>query len=190
MSGRRGALLVFSGPSGSGKSTVCGHLLRAFPGLAFSVSATTRPRRGAERDGVDYHFLDRPTFERRAAAGEFAEWAEVHGNLYGTLKATVEEARAAGRDLLLDIDVQGGLSIKKAFPDALLVFLAPPSLDVLRARLAARGTDRPETVERRVANAALEMERGRAYDHILVNDRLEETLAKAVALVSDHLARG
>lgn len=185
---RRGALIVVSGPSGSGKSTVCDHLRKTFPGLAFSVSATTRARRGHEVDGVDYHFLPRERFDELVAQGGFAEWAEVHGNRYGTPKSTVEEARAAGRDLLLDVDVQGGLSIRAAFPDATLVFLAPPSLDVLRERLTARGTDAPEVIDRRIANAALEMERGRAYDHYLVNDRLDETLGRAETIVRGRVA--
>lgn len=186
---RRGILLVLSGPSGSGKSTVCDRLRAEFPGFSFSVSATTRARRGHEVDGVDYHFLTNERFDELVARDGFAEWAAVHGNRYGTLKSTVHEARDAGRDLLLDVDVQGGLSIRRAIPDATLVFLAPPSIDELRRRLLARGTDAAEVIERRVANAQSEMERGRAYDHYVVNDVLEETVGRVTGIVRDLIAK-
>lgn len=184
---RHGALFVLSGPSGSGKSTVCEHLLKVIPSLSFSISATTRAVRGGEIDGTDYHFLTRERFDELVAQDGFAEWAQVHGNRYGTLKSTVLEARDAGRDLLLDVDVQGGLSIRAAFPDATLIFLAPPSLDELRRRLIARSTDSPDVIERRIGNAEQEMAQGRAYDHYVVNDRLEETRTRVATFVRDRL---
>lgn len=184
-----GQLLVFSGPSGSGKSTVCNHLLNKISDLAFSVSVTTRKQRGQEQDGVDYHFVSRDDFTARIKQGEFAEWAEVHGNFYGTLWSTIREGLAAGRHLLLDIDVQGGVQIKRQMPEAVLFFLMPPSLEVLRERLVRRGTDSAEVIERRVENARHEIEHSTDYDQIVINENLDETLRRVDELVTGILGK-
>lgn len=179
----RGSLIVISAPSGTGKSSLVRRLLAADARVRFSVSATTRPARAGERDGVDYHFLGRETFEARVAAGEFLEHAEVHGNLYGTLRATVNEARDAGLDVLLDIDVQGARLVAAADPSAHLVFIAPPSRDELERRLRSRGLDAPESVEKRLRNAVGEMAELHRFDSVCVNDRIEDALADLLAIL-------
>ena len=180
----RGRLFVISAPSGAGKTTVVAGLRARFPELGFSVSCTTRPRREGERDGVHYRFIDRVDFERMVAAGEFAEWAEVHGRLYGTPRAPLERMLLEGRDVLLDIDVQGGMAIKRAFPDAVAIFLIPPNMEELERRLTSRGTDSPEQVALRLENARHEMMFKDRYDRTVVNDavgRAVEELARIVA---------
>ncbi len=182
---RRGILFILSAPSGAGKSTLTQGLMAATPGLAFSVSTTTRSIRGGEIEGVDYHYTDRATFLAMVERGEFIEHAEVHGNLYGTRWATVREALARGTDLLLDIDVQGGAQIRSLVRDparagepiqAALVFVMPPSLGVLEERLKRRGTDSPEVIARRLRNAEEEIRRGKDYDYIVVNDTVEKAV--------------
>jgi guanylate kinase len=181
--GSRNLLIVVSAPSGAGKTTLCDRLLQDVPGLAYSVSCTTRCPRGNEQDGVDYHFLDESEFLRRIAAGEFLEHATVHGNLYGTLRESVAAALESGRSVLMDIDVQGAAQIRaqlaaspaddklrKAFVD---IFIEPPSLDALRQRLTGRGEDADEEIERRLAKAAAEMSRSGDYQYHVVNESLE-----------------
>jgi guanylate kinase len=145
---REGVMLLISGPSGSGKSTICKRLLED-PRVVFSVSATTRPMRPGEVDGRDYHFMDREAFRRRIERGEFLEWAEVYGNLYGTLREPMESAIEAGLTYLVEIDVQGALQLKALGIPGLYVFIAPPNFEVLRKRLTTRGTETPEVLERR-----------------------------------------
>jgi len=174
-------MLVVSGPSGSGKSTICKRLI-ADARVEFSVSATTRAPRAGEVDGRDYRFLDKAEFRREIERGAFIEWAEVHGNLYGTPRAPMERALAAGRVFLLEIDVQGGAQLKALELPGVYVFIAPPSLEVLRTRLEQRGTDAPEVIERRMAKAQEEMRARERYDHVIVNDDLEETVARVRAL--------
>jgi len=174
-------MLVVSGPSGSGKSTICKRLI-ADARVEFSVSATTRAPRTGEVDGRDYHFLDKAAFRREIERGAFIEWAEVHGNLYGTPRAPMERALAAGRVFLLEIDVQGGAQLKALELPGVYVFIAPPSLEVLRTRLEQRGTDAPEVIERRMAKAQEEMRARERYDHVIVNDDLEETVARVRVL--------
>jgi guanylate kinase len=170
-------MLLISGPSGCGKSTICKALLED-PRVEFSVSATTRPRRPQEVDGRDYHFIEPQEFRRRIQRGDFIEYAEVHGNLYGTLREPMERAIEAGRTYLVEIDVQGALQLKALGFDGVYVFIAPPDFDALRERLAGRGTETPEALERRLKKAEDEFrERGR-YDHVVVNDRLEEAIAE------------
>lgn len=173
---RRGLLLVVSAPSGCGKSAVLRGVLGREQGLTYSVSVTSRKPRAGEADGVDYHFVERERFEELANHGAFYEWAEVHGNLYGTRIDTVEEALEAGRDIALDIDVQGGLAVKRRSPDAVLVFLLPPSCAVLEGRLRGRATETEEAVRLRLTNAKMEMQTWPQYDYVLVNDDLEETI--------------
>jgi guanylate kinase len=182
-----GKLVVISAPSGAGKTTIARALLERCSSLSFSVSATTRPRRPAEIDGRDYFFLSRPEFERRVEAGEFVEWEEIYGNYYGTLKAEILRAGAEGRNLLFDVDVKGGLSIKRHYPHALLIFIRPPSLEALRRRLENRNTEDARTLEQRMERVAMEMDRGRAYDHTCINDDLPRAVAEVEQIVEPYL---
>lgn len=168
--------VVISGPSGVGKNTVLGRILATCPETAYCLSTTCRPPRGGERDGVDYHFLTRPAFEAAVAAGEFVEWAEVHGQLYGTRRADLEAHLSAGRDVLLQKDVQGGMALSAAYPEALLIYLLPPSWEELERRLTGRATDEPNEIARRLETARRENEMARHYTHWVVNDALEETI--------------
>lgn len=183
----RGKLVVVSAPSGAGKTTIARALLDYFPAMIFSVSATTRKKRAGETEGRDYVFLAREDFRRRVDAGEFVEWEEIYGDLYGTLRSEVDRARREGRHLLFDVDVKGGLSIKRAYPDALLIFVRPPAVDVLMERLRGRKTEDDATVARRMERVPMEMEMGKQFDHTIVNDVLERAVAEARELVTHHL---
>ena len=184
-----GFLLVLSGPSGAGKGTLVERLVRARPECVFSISATTRPRRATELDGVQYEFVNRDEFERRRSAGMFLEWAEVHGHLYATPIRFVDENVRAGRVVVLDVDVQGGASVRRVRPDAISVFIYPPSIDALRERLLARNTDSPEAVERRLEDAPQELAQYREYDYLVMNDELEPSVARLVSIVDAERAR-
>jgi len=173
----RGTMLVVSGPSGSGKSTICKRLM-ADPRVEFSVSATTRAPRPGEVDGRDYRFLDKTRFRKEIERGAFIEWAEVHGNLYGTPRVPMELALAAGKVFLLEIDVQGGTQLKALGLPGVYVFIEPPDLASLRARLERRGTDTGEVIERRMAKAQEEMRARERYDHVVVNADLERAVAE------------
>jgi guanylate kinase len=186
-----GLLLVLSAPSGAGKTTLARLFLAGHPEACFSVSATTRAPRGAERDGVDYHFVSRERFAELVAEGAFAEWAEVHGQCYGTLRRTVEESLAAGRIAVFDIDVQGGAQVKARWPDqATTVFVLPPSLEELERRLRTRSTEPDAAIERRLGAARSEIERGIAhYQYVLVNDDLPGAQRQLEAIVAHERAR-
>ena len=167
-----GTLLIVSGPSGSGKTTLCRRAEK--DGLtAYSISCTTRKPRGNEQDGVDYIFLDRDTFIDRRGLGYFAEWAEVHGNFYGTPLKPVQDRLAQGKDMLFDIDVQGAAQLSLSLPEARFVFILPPSLDELERRLRGRGTDSEEAIRLRLANARTEIMSSHWFDAIIVNDDLD-----------------
>lgn len=178
-------VMVFSAPSGAGKTTIVTHLLKAFNKLEFSVSATSRAPRGQEVDGKDYYFLSVKEFKKRIKNGEFVEYEEVYpGSFYGTLKSEVERIWAKGNVIMFDVDVKGGVSIKRIFGEkAFTVFIMPPSLEVMEKRLRARGTDSEEAIKTRVAKAAEEMTYAAKFDAVLVNDVLEESFEKAERLV-------
>jgi guanylate kinase len=186
-----GLLLVLSAPSVAGKTTLARRFLETHGDASFSISATTRPPRGAERDGVDYHFVTPERFAELVAQGAFAEWADVHGRRYGTLRATVEEALRAGRIALFDIDVQGGEQLRRAFPrDAVTVLIIPPSVAELERRLRGRSTDADDVIRRRLDAARDEVTRGLAtYEYVLVNDALDAALARLEAIAAHERAR-
>ncbi len=169
---RRGSVFVISAPSGSGKSTLVKRLMSSLPGLAFSVSHTTRPKRKGEKQGRDYFFVSRKQFEKMIAAGEFIEWADVFGCWYGTSRKQIERAQEAGLDVLLDIDVQGHQQIRKRLPEAVSVFVMPPSFRELERRLRNRHADSPEVIERRLKTARQEISHWPEYDYLIVNDHL------------------
>jgi guanylate kinase len=186
---RRGVMLVVSSPSGGGKSSLARALVARDPMVRQSVSATTRPPRGAEVEGGHYRFMDRAAFLRQRDAGAFLEWAEVHGNLYGTPRDAAEAELAAGRDLVLAIDWQGARSLSLSMPrDVVGVFLLPPSAAELRARLTSRGEDAEETVALRLANARDEIAQWKAYDHVVVNDAFEGAFAQIRAILDEARA--
>ena len=182
-------LIIFSAPSGSGKSTIINYLLTQNLNLAFSISATSRPPRGTEKDGVEYFFLTPDEFRRRIANDEFLEYEEVYQDrFYGTLKEQVEKQLAAGQNVVFDVDVVGGCNIKKFYGErALSVFIQPPSVEELRKRLVGRGTDAPEVIENRVAKAEYELGFAPKFDTVIVNDDLETAKAEALKVISQFL---
>jgi guanylate kinase len=188
MSVRRGIPFVVSAPSGTGKTTVCRGLVQRDPGIEFSISHTTRARRAGEQDGLHYHFVSRPEFERLAGAGAFVEHAEYAGNLYGTSFASLDAPLERGRDLLLEVDVQGALQLRQRRPDARFIFLLPPSLEELERRLRGRNTDAPEVVERRLQRVRLELAEVHAFDYAVVNDDVERTIEALRAIVAAERA--
>lgn len=182
-------LIIVSAPSGAGKTTIVKHLLSAFPSLAFSISATSRKMRKGEEDGKDYFFISDDTFRQKIESGDLLEWEEVYkGSYYGTLKSEVNRLLNVGRDVIFDVDVVGGLNIKKEFGNrALAVFVSPPSLQSLEDRLKGRNTDSSETINKRIAKAELEMSFADKFDYILVNDNLNKAKETIVKVVSDFM---
>ena len=187
----KGKLIIVSAPSGSGKSTIVQWLMQEHPELRlyFSISATSRPPRGTEQHGVEYYFLTPEEFRLRIEQGEFLEYEEVYADrFYGTLKAQVERQREQGQNVVFDVDVKGGINIKRYYGgQALSVFIQPPSVEELRRRLEGRGTDTPEAIEERLAKAAYEMTFAPQFDHIVVNDNLDAAKAEMLALVGSFL---
>jgi guanylate kinase len=183
-------VFVITGPSGVGKGTVIRGLLERLPQLELSVSATTRLPRPGERDGVDYHFLSDEEFDRRVAAGDFLEHARYSGHRYGTLRSELRRRTEAGTPVVLEIEVQGARQVRGAMPEAVQVFIAPPSLEALRARLVGRGTDNPEEVEARLRTAEAEMQARDEFAHVVVNDRLERAVDELTGIVSAALESG
>ena len=183
---KKGILAVISGFSGAGKGTIMKELIKRYD-YFLSVSATTRRPRDGEVDGKDYYFHTKEEFQQMIDQGELVEWAEYVGNFYGTPKKRVEEQLNQGRDVLLEIEMQGGMLVKQQFPDSLLIFISPPSAEVLKERLAGRGTESPEEIERRLQRAAEEVKYMKDYDYIIVNDDLEDAINKVNDLIRyDH----
>ncbi|MFH0991945.1 MAG: guanylate kinase [bacterium] len=186
----RGKLIVVSAPSGAGKTTIVKAVLNNNPGMLFSISATTRAQRGNEVHGKDYFFLSRKDFETRIQENGLVEWEEIYGNLYGTLRTEIEKALSSGATMLFDIDVKGGLSIKRQYPhDAVLIFIHPPSFEILRDRLINRKTEDEATILRRLDRVPMEMEFGNEFDYQVVNDNLEKAVKQVQAIVHANTER-
>ena len=185
----RGTLFVVSSPSGGGKGTIIRHVLELVENLRYSVSYTTRAPRLSEVDGREYFFVNREIFEEMAAAGEFLEWACVHGNLYGTAKDQVIEETTAGSDIILEVDVQGAASVRQLLMDSVSIFILPPSYEVLRQRLIARGTDSPEELELRLSNAPEELKQYSAFDYVIINDEVDRAVGQLAAIIHAERAR-
>ena len=182
-------LIVVSSPSGGGKGTLIDRVLQTVPGVSYSVSYTTRAPRSGEQHGREYFFIAREAFEEMIGRGDFLEWANVYGHLYGTSRAQVERERDAGRDIILEIDVQGAESIRGLIPDAVTVFILPPSFELLQNRLIARGTDSPADLERRLHGAPAEVEQYRNFQYVILNDDINRASAQLAAVVYAERAR-
>jgi guanylate kinase len=181
-----GRLFIISAPSGGGKTTLSKALFERFNDILYSVSYTTRPPRKGERDGVDYFFISKQDFEKRIESGHWAEWAEVHGNYYGTSAGFLDKGLASGRDILLDIDVQGTLQILENYPDSVTIFIMPPSLETLRKRLETRKTESRETINRRLLTAEMEMAQKSIYRYVIVNDQLSVSIERLIAIIEKY----
>jgi guanylate kinase len=179
---KRGRLFVIAAPSGAGKTSLLHALMRRRPGVGFSVSCTTRKARAGEEDGKDYHFVERAEFERLVGAGEFIEYASVFGNLYGTRRSVVEAALASGRDLILEIDWQGARQVRERLPDAIQIFILPPSRAELEARLRKRGSDSDEVIARRLGESVQEMSHWSEFDYVIVNRDFDQALGELEAV--------
>src|SRR6185295_18897749 len=179
----QGNLIIVSAPSGAGKTTLVTRTLECIEGVRPSVSYTARPPRPGEEDAAHYHFVTRAEFEKMIAREEFLEWAEVHGNLYGTSRRVVAEQREAGFDVLLTIDVQGAATCRRLFPEAIGVFILPPSRSVLEARLAGRGANHGDDLKVRIANARTELSEYRYFDYLVINDDIDQAIAEMVAII-------
>ena len=185
----RGLLYVVSSPSGGGKGTIIRRVLEVVPDLSYSVSYTTRAPRNGEVNGREYFFVDRKQFEEMVAGGEFLEWANVHGNLYGTSKTQVATETSAGVDIILEVDVQGAASVRRLGLDSVSIFILPPSLDTLRQRLLLRGTDTPESLAVRLRNAPEELSQYSSFDYLILNDDVERAASQLAAIISAERAR-
>lgn len=184
---KRGMLLVVSAPSGAGKTTIVKEILQQYPRFGFSVSATTRDKRPGEVNGNDYFFLSRMEFEKKIAADELVEHEEIYSNYYGTLKSEVEKSLSDGKDIIFDVDVKGALSIKSKYPEAVLIFIKPPSVETLRKRLEGRGSETLEQIDRRMARVRMELEKGESFDYIVINDDLKRAVNEVFDIINKKL---
>lgn len=185
----RGMLIVVSSPSGGGKGTLIDRVLKTVPNVSYSISFTTRAPRPGEEDGREYFFVDRPTFEQMIERGDFLEWADVYGHLYGTSCKQVERERAAGHEIILEIDVQGAESIRAKIPDAVSIFILPPSFELLRERLLARGTDSADALEKRMRGAPSEVEQYRNFQYVILNDDINRASHQLASVIDAERAR-
>lgn len=187
----KGNLFIITSPSGGGKGTLIREVLRSVPKVGYSVSFTTRAQRAGEEHGKHYYFISREEFEKKAAEGEFLEWANVHGNFYATSRAQVESELNLGRDIILEIDVQGAEMVKKLVPEAIGVFILPPSFEVLRERLTARRTESPDDLQTRLRNSRAEVNRWKEFDYVIINDEINRaTLDLQAVFLAERLKRG
>mgnify|MGYP002513577042 CR=1 FL=1 len=186
-----GKLVIFSAPSGSGKTTIVRELLKRYDCFEFSISATSRQPRGQEQNGVDYYFMSNDEFKARVARDEFVEWEEVYaGTCYGTLKSEMERIWAKGNTIFFDVDVMGGINLKRLFgEDACSVFIMPPSVEELERRLRGRGTDAEEVIQKRIAKAEFELSKAPEFDHVVVNDDLQRAIADTCAIIDNFIAQ-
>ena len=184
-----GKLVIFSAPSGSGKTTIVRELLKRFPQFEFSISATSRQPRGVEQNGVDYYFLSGDEFRERVERGEFVEWEEVYaGTCYGTLRSEMERIWSKGNVIVFDVDVMGGINLKRLFADdACSIFIMPPSIEELERRLRGRGTDSEEVIRKRISKADFELSKAPEFDHVVVNDTLAEAVEEATHIIETFL---
>lgn len=183
---QRGHLFIISAPSGAGKTTLSRAILKRFTDMLYSVSYTTRSSRKGEQNGVDYHFISKEAFKRDIEMGRWSEWAEVHGNYYGTSAEFIEKGLSSGRDILLDIDVQGTIQILKRHPDSVTIFVLPPSMNTLRQRLEMRGTESKTVLRRRLENAKKEMAHKDLYRHVIVNDQLSSAVEELISIIEGY----
>ncbi len=185
----RRLVIVVSAPSGGGKTSLCEEAVRRIPDLVHSVSFTTRPPRSHEVNGRDYYFVNEATFQRMVESGDFAEWASVHDHLYGTSKRLLEANMAAGKDVILDVDVQGAAQLRQQYPEGVFVFMLPPSWDMLEERLRARRSDAPEEIERRLKKAREEIKCFNEYEYVIINDVLERAVGDLCAIIAGERCR-
>jgi guanylate kinase len=188
-SGRKGNLFVISAPSGAGKTTLCKELLKHFKEIRFSISHTTRQPRPDETQGIDYFFTSEEAFLDGIKNNTWAEWAKVHGNYYGTSNKFLNNTLSSGSDVLLDIDFQGTIQILKKYPNAITIFIMPPSIEILRSRLQYRGTESEEAIENRIMNAEQEIKKKNLYNYIIINDKLTDSKKELFEIINKHLSR-
>lgn len=181
-----GKLFIISAPSGAGKTTLCREALKRFKDITYSISYTTRKPRNGEQDGIDYHFITKEEFKRKIESNKLVEWAEVYGNFYGTSAEFLDTCFASGKHILLDIDIQGTIQIKKQYPDSVTIFIMPPSLETLRTRLESRGTDTRQVIERRLEIAKKEMEEKDLYHYIIINDQLSKAVFELIEIIESY----
>jgi guanylate kinase len=182
----RGRLFIISAPSGTGKTTLCSAVLNRFPDMLYSVSYTTRKPRNGEQNGIEYHFIKKGDFKDKIEDGQWAEWAEVHGNYYGTSAEFLDKGLDSGRDIILDIDVQGTIRLLEQYPEAVTIFVMPPSIEELKRRLELRNTDSSEVIARRLENAILEMAKKDLYLHVIINDQLHKAIEQLIAVLENY----
>ena len=187
---KQGRLIIVSGPSGAGKSSIIRRVLERRPELVYAISFTTRPKRGQERNGVDYHFVSEEIFREKIDNGEFAEWARVHGHFYGTSAQFIEANLSDGNDVVVDVDPRGAKRLLSKYGDAVSIFVSPPTMEALKDRLISRETESPEAIGRRLENARVEMEQMNHYTHVIVNDDLETAVSGFLAILDEKDAHG